>query len=45
MHAVGEAGGTKIMKREAILLNLLCIIAALAFVGLAIVNALTSGSF
>ena len=33
------------MKREAILLNLLCIIAALAFVGLAIVNALTSGSF
>jgi len=33
------------MKREALLLNLVCIIAALAFVGLAVFNALTSFSF
>lgn len=33
------------MKREAILLNLVCIIAALVFVGLAVFNALTSVSF
>lgn len=33
------------MKSEAKLLNLLCLIAALAFVGLAVLNALTSVSF
>ena len=33
------------MKREATLLNLICIVAALVFVGLALVNALTSVSF
>jgi hypothetical protein len=33
------------MKSEAKLLNLVCIIAALAFVGLAVLNALTSVSF
>ena len=33
------------MKREATLLNLVCLIAALAFVGLAVLNALTSMSF
>jgi hypothetical protein len=33
------------MKREAILLNLACIVAALLFVGLAAFNALTSVSF
>ena len=33
------------MKREAALLNLICIVAALVFVGLAVVNALTSVSF
>lgn len=45
MDGVGEARGTKIMKSEAKLLNLVCIVAALAFVGLAVVNALTSVSF
>ena len=33
------------MKREANLLNLLCIVAALGFVALAVLNALLSGSF
>lgn len=33
------------MKREATLLNLVCIIAALAFVALAVLNALLSASF
>jgi hypothetical protein len=36
---------TVLMKREATILNLLCIIAALAFVALAVLNALTSVSF
>ncbi|HEV7475398.1 MAG TPA: hypothetical protein VGN90_15200 [Pyrinomonadaceae bacterium] len=33
------------MKREATLLNLVCILAALAFVVLAVLNAVLSGSF
>lgn len=33
------------MKREATLLNLICIIAALGFVALAVANALLSGNF
>ena len=33
------------MKREATILNLLCIIAALAFIALAVINALSSFSF
>lgn len=45
MDGLGEARGTRIMKSEAKLLNLVCIIAALAFVGLAVLNALTSVSF
>ena len=36
---------TGFMKREAILLNLVCIIAALGFVALAVANALLSASF
>ena len=33
------------MKREATLLNLVCILAAIAFVALAVLNAVLSGSF
>lgn len=33
------------MKHEATLLNIICVIAALAFVALAVLNALFSGSF
>ena len=36
---------TLLMKREATILNIVCIIAALAFVALAVLNALTSFSF
>jgi hypothetical protein len=35
----------KVMKREATLLNLLCILAALAFIVLAVLNAVMSRSF
>ena len=45
MDAVSEVGGTKVMKREATLLNIVCIVAALAFVALAVLNGLTSVSF
>lgn len=45
MDGVSEGGGSRIMKSEAKLLNLVCIIVALAFVGLAVLNALTSVSF
>lgn len=45
VDGVSESRGTKIMKSEAKLLNLVCIVAALAFVGLAVLNALTSMSF
>ena len=45
MDGVGEAGGTIVMKREATLLNLVCIIAALGFVALAVLNVLLSASF
>jgi hypothetical protein len=40
-----EMSGTGFMKREAALLNLICIIVALAFVALAVLNALLSASF
>src|SRR6185503_9980677 len=40
-----EMSETGFMKREAALLNLVCIIAALGFVALAVVNALLSPSF
>jgi len=36
---------TLLMKREATILNVVCIIAALAFVALAVLNAVTSFSF
>ena len=45
MDGVSEGGGTGFMKREATLLNLVCIVAALGFVALAVLNALLSGSF
>ena len=45
MDGVSNVGGTRVMKREAKLLNLVCIIAALAFVALAVANALSSPSF
>jgi hypothetical protein len=40
-----EIGARKAMKSEAKLLNLICIVAAILFVGLAILNAVLSGSF
>src|SRR5258705_14022530 len=40
-----EISETGFMKREATLLNLLCVIAAFGFVALAVVNALLSASF
>ena len=40
-----EMSETGFMKREATLLNLICVIAALGFVALAVMNALLSGSF
>ena len=46
MIGVGiEIGGTKRMKSEARLLNLICIVAAILFVALAVSNAILSGSF
>lgn len=45
MDGVSEVHGTKVMKREATLLNIVCIIAALVFVALAVFNALSSPSF
>ena len=40
-----EVSETGFMKREATLLNLVCLIAALGFVALAVLNALLSASF
>jgi hypothetical protein len=40
-----EVSETGFMKREAALLNLVCVVVALAFVALAVVNALVSPSF
>ena len=40
--ATAEAG---VMRKELGLLNLVCIIVAILFIGLAVVNALTSGDF
>jgi hypothetical protein len=41
----GEARENRVMKSEAKLLNVVCIVAALAFVALAVFNALSSPSF
>jgi hypothetical protein len=43
--ATGATGGITTMKSEVALLNLLCVIAALVFVALALLNALFSGNF
>ena len=40
-----EIGARKVMKREARLLNLICNVAAILFVGLAVLNAVLSGNF
>ena len=45
MDGVSEVGGAREMKREATLLNIVCIIAALVFLALAVINALSSPSF
>lgn len=42
---MGVGSTTRVMKNEAKLLNLICIIAALAFVALAALNAISSGQF
>ena len=43
--ATGATGGITTMKSEVTLLNLLCVIAAVVFVALALLNALFSGNF
>ena len=45
MDGVSETSETGFMKREATLLNLVCIVAALGLVALAVLNALFSASF
>lgn len=45
MNGVREVNGTRSMKREALLLNVICVVAALAFVAFAVLNALFSVSF
>lgn len=45
MGVESRTGGRSVMKNEAKLLNLICIIAALVFVALAALNALFSGQF
>jgi len=45
VDGVDEVGATRVMKSEAKLLNIVCIIAALAFVAWAVWNALSSVSF
>ena len=45
MDAVKETDRTRVMKKEATLLNIICVIAALVFLALALVNALSSPSF
>jgi len=45
VDGISDVGGTAVMKREAKILNTVCIIAALGFVALAVLNALTSPSF
>ena len=45
MDGISEGSETGFMKREATLLNLICIIAALGFVALTVLNALLSASF
>ena len=45
MDGVSEVNGTKVMKREAALLNIVCIVAALVFMALAVFNAWSSPSF
>ena len=44
METTNETGA-KIMKREATILNLICILAAIIFLALAVLNAVTSFSF
>lgn len=45
MDGVSEVSGTKVMKREAALLNIVCIVAAFVFMALAVFNAWSSPSF
>ena len=45
MDGISRGSETGFMKREATLLNLICIVAALGFVALAVLNALLSASF
>jgi hypothetical protein len=45
VDAAGNMGELRTMKREATLLNIVCILAALGFVALAVLNALFSVSF
>ena len=45
MTVISDARGTRNMKSEAKVLNLVCIIAALVFLALAVFNALTAPSF
>lgn len=45
MDGVSEVNGIKVMKREAALLNIVCIVAAFVFMALAVFNAWSSPSF
>jgi hypothetical protein len=45
VDGIREIDGTRIMKREATLLNIVCVFAALVFVALAVINALSSPNF
>ena len=45
MPGVNDIAETEPMKREATLLNLFCVLAAIAFVALAVLNAVLSKSF
>ena len=45
MVGVSEVGDTNAMKKEGTLLNIICVLAAIVFVALAVINALSSPSF
>ena len=45
LEEVNNVSDTRVMKREARLLNIICIVAVLAFIALAVINALTSPNF
>ena len=45
MDGVNEVVGTREMKKEATFLNIVCVIAAVVFIALAVLNALSSPSF